>query len=76
MGADLSYFDPHVPTWSVNGNVVPRSSNIIEALSNSDVAVLVQPHKEFLESANQISTSETVVLDTTGKFSGTNIERL
>ena len=76
MGANLSYFDPHVPLWSVNGVDIPRSPSISEALSDSDVVILVQPHKEFLDSANQISNSTTVVLDTTGKFTGANIERL
>jgi nucleotide sugar dehydrogenase len=76
MGAELSYFDPHVPTWSVNGVDVPRSESISHALRESDVVILVQPHREFVEAAGQISISSTVVLDTTGKFSGTNIERL
>jgi UDP-N-acetyl-D-glucosamine dehydrogenase len=76
MGAELSYFDPHVPTWAVNGIDVPRSESISHALQVSDVVILVQPHREFVEAAGQISTSSTVVLDTTGKFSGPNIERL
>jgi nucleotide sugar dehydrogenase len=76
MGAELSYFDPYVPTWTVNGVDVPSSESISSALRESDVVILVQPHKEFVEAADQISTSSTVVLDTTGKFSGVNIERL
>ena len=76
MGAELSYLDPHVPTWAVNGFDVPRSESISHALRESDVVILVQPHREFVEAAGQISTSSTVVLDTTGKFSGPNIERL
>ena len=76
MGAILSYFDPHVPTWSVNGVEVPPAVNLTSALSDSDVVVLVQPHKEFVEASEQISTSTTVILDTTGKFTGANIERL
>ena len=76
MGAELSYFDPHVPTWSVNGVDVPRSASISNALQESDVIILVQPHMEFIESASEITSSSTVVLDTTGKFTGANIERL
>ena len=76
MGAELSYFDPHVPAWGVNGVDVPRSASISDALQESDVIILVQPHREFIEAASEISSSSTVVLDTTGKFTGANIERL
>lgn len=76
MGAELAYFDPHVPTWGVNGVDVPRTASISQALKESDVVILVQPHKEFIEAASEICSSETVVLDTTGKFTGPNIERL
>ncbi|WP_298120908.1 nucleotide sugar dehydrogenase, partial [uncultured Aurantimicrobium sp.] len=76
MGAELSYFDPHVPAWGVNGVDVPRSASISGALQDSDVIILVQPHREFIEAASEISSSSTVVLDTTGKFAGANIERL
>mgnify|MGYP000617839934 CR=1 FL=1 len=76
MGAELAYFDPHVPTWGVNGVDVPRTASISQALKESDVVILVQPHREFIEAASEICSSETVVLDTTGKFTGPNIERL
>lgn len=76
MGATLSYFDPHVETWSVNGHSVPRSSDISQALVEADVLIVVQPHREFLEAGTAIGNSSTVVLDTTGKFSGPSIERL
>lgn len=76
MGAELAYFDPHVPTWGVNGVDVPRAATIPQALKDSDVVILVQPHREFIEATSEICSSETVVLDTTGKFTGPNIERL
>ncbi|MDH6536601.1 nucleotide sugar dehydrogenase [Aurantimicrobium minutum] len=76
MGAELAYFDPHVPTWAVNGVDVPSAATISQALNDSDVVILVQPHREFIEAASEICSSETVVLDTTGKFTGPNIERL
>lgn len=76
MGAELSYFDPHVPTWCINAVDVPRAANISHALNDSDLVILVQPHNEFIEATSEICSSETVVLDTTGKFTGPNIERL
>ena len=76
MGAELAYFDPHVPTWAVDGIDVPRTASISQALKESDVVILVQPHREFIEAASEITSSSTVILDTTGKFTGANIERL
>ncbi|GAB2823945.1 nucleotide sugar dehydrogenase [Alpinimonas psychrophila] len=76
MGATLSYFDPHVPSWVVNGLTVPREPNLTAALSGSDIAIVVQAHKEFIDAASEIGACATAVLDTTGKFVGSNIERL
>ncbi|WP_281640669.1 nucleotide sugar dehydrogenase, partial [Aurantimicrobium minutum] len=76
LGAELAYFDPHVPTWGVNEVDVPCAASISQALKESDVVILVQPHREFIEAASEITSSSTVVLDTTGKFTGANIERL
>lgn len=60
----------------MNGTSVPGATSLENALAQADIVILVQPHKEFLEAADVIQQSSVVALDTTGKFTGTNIERL
>jgi len=76
LGGELAYHDPRVEDWDVDGLAVPRVATVAEALATSDVVVVVQPHREYLEAAAQLSGPATPVLDATGRFEGSQVVRL
>lgn len=75
-GADVAFYDPFVDEWSVEGTSVPRYESLAEALSQSDLLVVVQAHTEFLENRDSLEGATRPVLDATGNFLGDNVERL
>ena len=74
MGADVSYIDPHVDSFVVEGKEVPWIVDIGEAVRSADLVVVLQAHDEFLDSTEL--TAARCILDTSGKFSGDNVDRL
>lgn len=76
LGADLSYLDPFVPEWHINGNSIPRITNLEIALTSSDANIVVQSHQNYISDTLFLRADIPPVLDTTGKLSGPNIERL
>ncbi|GAA4924069.1 nucleotide sugar dehydrogenase [Stackebrandtia albiflava] len=46
-GADLSYHDPHVETWTVGGAEVPRVDDLSTALAESDLTILLTGHTTY-----------------------------
>jgi UDP-N-acetyl-D-glucosamine dehydrogenase len=74
MGADVSFIDSHVDSFVVAGNEVPRILDIGEAARSADVVVVLQAHDEFLDSSEL--GEATCILDTSGKFTGDNVDRL
>tara|TARA_Y100000294_G_scaffold120987_1_gene112405 strand:- start:1254 stop:1637 length:384 start_codon:yes stop_codon:yes gene_type:complete len=74
MGADVSYVDSHVVGFVVGGKEVPRIVDIGEAVRSADIVVVLQAHDEFIDST-EIGAAK-CVLDTSGKFSGDNVDRL
>ena len=74
MGADVRYFDPHVDTFTFNGQELIGEDDLEQALAMADIAVLVQAHDEIVESGalNRVGH----ILDTRGVLSGNNVERL
>ena len=74
MGADVSYIDPHVDSFVVEGKEVPWIADIGEAVGSADIVVVLQAHDEFLDST-ELGAAE-CILDTSGKFSGGNVDRL
>lgn len=74
MGADVSYVDPHVERFDVDGLDLPRHDDLAAALTDADVVVLVQTHRQILDEAD-FSTAK-AVLDTRGVLDGPNIQRL
>lgn len=55
---------------------MPRYESLAEALSQSDLLVVVQAHTEFLENRDSLEGATRPVLDATGNFLGDNVERL
>ena len=71
-GAELSYVDPYVPQWSVDGAEVAKWK--MTNLGASDLVILLQDHDEFLQ-PNALE-SETPLLDTRAVLTGTNVSYL
>lgn len=82
LGALVSYVDPYVKRWNVDSEHgdhpgdrhIDQQVDLIEAVSNSDIVVLLQNHKEF--DLDNIAASGKMILDTRGIMSGSNISRL
>ena len=74
MGADVRFFDPHAGTFTVNGQEIAGQTNLEVALSDADLAVLVQAHDEIVSSGALCRADR--ILDTRGVLSGDNVERL
>ena len=76
MGCILKYHDPFVDEWSVEGTPIERVTDLRGALKDSDAAIIVQAHSQYVEAADAIAEAKAAVLDTTGKFAGATLERL
>jgi UDP-N-acetyl-D-glucosamine dehydrogenase len=73
LGARLSYADPFVEEWRVNGQSVPRVGQESLGRLESDCLVVLQDHTDFL---NWDFEKQTLVLDTRGKLRGDNVQYL
>ena len=76
MGCVLSYNDPAVGDWEVDGTSVERVTDLAAGCAEADAIIIVQPHSAYLDDPAVITESGTPVLDATGKFSGTLVELL
>ena len=47
LGARLSYHDPHVEEWRVEGVTVARVADLEGAVTAADLVILVQNHREY-----------------------------
>jgi UDP-N-acetyl-D-glucosamine dehydrogenase len=75
LGAQLSFADPYVQSWSIDGVSVPRVDDISAALAAADLTVLLQPHRLFdLDAVQRVAK---LVLDTRGVLTtSATVERL
>jgi UDP-N-acetyl-D-glucosamine dehydrogenase len=76
LGCKLQYHDPYAENWVVNGIEVDRVNDLTTGLSQADAVIIVQAHRAYVDASDVIARIDTPILDTTGKFSGTNVERL
>ncbi|MBT2225960.1 nucleotide sugar dehydrogenase [Nonomuraea sp. NEAU-A123] len=75
LGADLSFIDPYVQEWSVDGTPVPREEDLAEAVVDADVTLLLQQHAAF--DLDMVEAKARLVLDTRGVLTeGERVERL
>jgi UDP-N-acetyl-D-glucosamine dehydrogenase len=74
LGARVSYIDPLVDSWVIEGAEVEKIADLNDGLREAHVAVLLQVHSSFDQ--NQISGSGTWTLDTRGVLSGPKVVRL
>ncbi len=67
-GAQVSYHDPYVPAWQVDGQPVPRVGDLDQALADADLAILLQPHACY--DPARIARAARLLLDTRGAVPG------
>ena len=63
-GAQVSYHDPYVPGWLVDGRAIPRAENLDAALADADLAILLQAHRSY--DPAQLTRGARLLLDTRG----------
>ena len=63
-GAAVSYHDPYVADWQVDGEAVPRAADLAAAVAAADLVILLQPHRDY--DLAQIASSARLLLDTRG----------
>jgi UDP-N-acetyl-D-glucosamine dehydrogenase len=63
-GAVVSYHDPYVPGWQVDGQSIPRADDLRAALAAADVAILLQAHSCY--EPDQLTRASRLLLDTRG----------
>jgi UDP-N-acetyl-D-glucosamine dehydrogenase len=73
-GARLSYHDPHVPRWLVDGEPVLRAADLDAELAEADLAILLQRHSGY--DADRIARGTRLLLDTRGRTAAPNAEAL
>ncbi|MCW2934816.1 MAG: putative UDP-glucose/GDP-mannose dehydrogenase [Actinomycetia bacterium] len=74
-GAVLSYHDPYVESWQVDGIPVPRVTEDLEAaVAEADLVVLLQDHTAY--DLDRIAREAHLLLDTRGRMTGLRVEAL
>lgn len=64
LGAQITYHDPHVPTWRVHDQPVPRADSLYEAAAHADLTVLLQHHRTY--DLQGLAVKAQLLLDTRG----------
>ncbi|HEY0719482.1 MAG TPA: nucleotide sugar dehydrogenase [Streptosporangiaceae bacterium] len=67
-GAVLSYHDPYVPDWAIDGRDVRRVADLDTEIVTADVVILLQDHSDY--ELEQLAASSRLFLDTRGKLTG------
>lgn len=73
LGAHVSYHDPHVAAWNVEG-VTPASEDIGDAVATADLTILLQNHKEY--DVDELASRAPLFFDTRGVSEGSHAIRL
>jgi UDP-N-acetyl-D-glucosamine dehydrogenase len=66
-GAQLLYYDPHAPTWSVDGRPVSPAPSLRAGLEAADAVALLQAHSAY--DITEIEQHAKALLDTRGVVS-------
>lgn len=74
-GAQIAYYDPFVPTWTVDGETLDRVADLRSELAHSDLVIHLQHHRDYAQSVID-EVLHGPVLDTRGVFDGPRVERL
>jgi UDP-N-acetyl-D-glucosamine dehydrogenase len=74
-GAVVSYHDPHVPDWQVDGRPIARADDLDAALADADLVILLQAHREYEPAV--LAAAARLLLDTRGIVpAGPHVEAL
>ncbi|GAA3698149.1 nucleotide sugar dehydrogenase [Zhihengliuella alba] len=73
-GADLHYFDPHVPHWKAPASPLTCSPDVVKAAAEADLVVILQDHSN-VDLAGIVASSRRT-LDCRGRAEGANVIRL
>ncbi len=63
-GAVVSYHDPYVPGWQVDGQSIPRAGDLQAALAAADLVILLQAHSCY--DPDELTRASRLLLDTRG----------
>jgi len=63
-GAVVAYHDPHVPSWQVDGQDIPRAADLEAAVAAADLVILLQAHRDY--DLPRIAATARLLLDTRG----------
>jgi UDP-N-acetyl-D-glucosamine dehydrogenase len=63
-GAQVSYHDPYVPGWQVDGQAIPRAEDLDAALAGADLVILLQAHRSY--DPARLTSAARLLLDTRG----------
>jgi len=74
LGARVTYVDPHVERFSVDGIELERQTDWLEAVRSADLTILLSAHSAF--DLETITETSRLLLDTRGITSGPRVERL
>ncbi len=74
LGADVIGHDPHLGSFEVDGDPLEMVTDLDAALTECDVAVLLQAHSAY--DLDGIVTRAPLVFDTRGRLDGPNVARL
>ena len=64
----LTYHDPHVDSWQVDGRDIPRAASPADA---ADLTILLQAHSVY--DLPDIAAKAHLLFDTRGKISGESV---
>ena len=66
-GALVTYHDPYVPSWQIDGQPIPRAGDLEDALAAADLVILLQAHSCYDPAAlARAGTGPRLLLDTRG----------
>jgi nucleotide sugar dehydrogenase len=74
LGASVSYADPHVERFVVDGRELERHEDWMDAIRQTDLVVLLAAHRVF--DLEAIAAAAPLLLDTRGVMSGERVARL
>jgi nucleotide sugar dehydrogenase len=63
-GAHLTYHDPYVTTWHIDGHAIPPVQDLASELADADIVLLLQHHSAY--DVEEIADKAKVLLDTRG----------
>jgi UDP-N-acetyl-D-mannosaminuronate dehydrogenase len=74
LGADVSFHDPLVESWLVEGQQHSRVADLLAAIGQSDIVVLLQNHASY--QPDDLAKRSKAFLDTRGVTTSNDAQRL